>query len=432
MIALAFPPSAAAAAIPAAQLATYLPEHGWHPTFLTIRETHLLAPHAAGQGHPLPWDRIGVRRTRICYPRETLFRALRRRQQAPAQQTPPAPAPRAPARPRRGLRPWVESALALPDEQCGWLPFALAAGLSLARGQRIDCLYSIGPPMTGHVVGLGLHRLLGCPWVADFHDPWLSNPWHQRRPWPWHGVEERLARAVLAAADHLLTKTPEMVDLMTAASGRPARDFTVAPCAYEAAEIAAAAPAARRDPKKLVLIHAGRFYGPRAPDPLLEALAQVAQDPALAARLELRLLGPRDPRVEAAAQRLGIGPLVHQLGLVSHRETLRHLLESDLAVVVQPATTVQVPSKLYEYLGCGVPVLALTEEGATARVVRAARAGHVAPPQEVAQIARALQSLMTGPPAEMDQQYLAQFEAQTVVANVARVLEEVVGAEARD
>ena len=176
---------------------------------------------------------------------------------------------------------------------------------------------------------------------------------------------------------------------------------------------------------KLVIIHAGHFYGPRSPAPLLHALAQIARDPELTDRLELRLLGGHNAMVERLARKLGIADLVHQVGLVSHRETLRVLLACDVAVVVQPGTSIQIPAKLYDYLGCGVPVLALTGDGATARLTREAKAGMVAPPDDVEAIAAALRVCLTRVESvrgQMDRECIARFEAKHVVAEVAEVL----------
>ena len=67
--------------------------------------------------------------------------------------------------------------------------------------------------------------------------------------------------------------------------------------------------------------------------------------------------------------------------------------ESHVLVVIQPDTTLQVPAKLYEYIGLRRPILALAEDGAVARVVRDGGFGLVAPPTNVGSIAEALTDL---------------------------------------
>jgi glycosyltransferase involved in cell wall biosynthesis len=416
-------------------MAVHLPRHGWSPTFLTIRRDSLLVPHARGHGHPLPSGDIAVRRTSIVYPWRIRDRLRRPRRQsaapAPAGASDSTPAAVPGPRPRRGLSALCSDLLRFPDPQCGWVPFAILGGLAAARGRTFDCLYSSGPPWTCHLVGLALHALLRKPWIAEFRDPWAANPWHYRqRPWPLGGVEARLEQRVLASAAAIVARTPEAAALLAERSGRlHDRRFTTIPGAYDADEIDAARRLARKRTGPFVLTHAGRFYGPRSPVPLLTAVARLAEIPELAQRLELRMVGEHDARLQALAERLGIASVLRQVGLASHLHTVQHILESDLAVVVQPATGVQVPSKVYEYLGCGVPILALTGEGATARLIREARAGVVVPPDDVEAIAAAVRAFCTGEmPVESlrpDPEVVGQFEASAVIGRVAGLLESV-------
>jgi len=435
VVALSFPPSAAPAAIPAAQMARFLPRHDWFATFLTIRAKHLLMPHAAADAYPLPRRGIAVQRTSMVYPWDALASLAWWRRgrtgdpQLASDAAPPAATSHAPA--RKSLLELLESTLKFPDVQCGWLPFAVLGGLAAARRRRVDCLYSIGPPWTAHVAALIIHHLLRIPWIADFHDPWTANPWRGiTRPWPLGPLEAKLERSVLRSADMVVTKTPEITGMLRQRSRRhDERSFATVPCAYDREEIDAARQLAQKRTDTFVLTHAGRFYGPRSPVPLLTAVARLSEVPELARRLELRLVGERDARVQALADRLGIAPLLRQVGLASHLHTLRHILESDLAVVVQPATGVQIPSKVYEYLGCGVPILALTGDGATARLIRQARAGAVVAPDDVEGIAAAIRAFCTGEmPAESvrsDPEVVRQFEASAVIGRVAGLLESV-------
>lgn len=431
VVALAFPPGATAAAIPAAQMAVYLPRLGWFPTFLTVRAERLRVRHEARDAHPLPWERIGVHRTRIVFPWEGLVRlAWWRRKGAssgPGWALQPTPSSPTRVRPTRRLISFAESLLNFPDSSCGWLPFAVWGGLAVARRRPVDCVYSIGPPWTSHVVGLILHHLLGRPWIADFHDPWTRNPWHCGRPWPLAGLEARLEQRVLRDADTVVAKTPEITRLLAESVGRsPGRGFATIPCAYDPEEVIAARRLAHKRSDRFVLTHAGRFYGPRSPVPLLRAVAQVAQDTHSERRLELRLVSEVDSGIQKLAQQLGIAPLIRQVGLASHLQTLRHVLESDLAVLVQPGTGVQIPSKAYEYLGCGVSILALTGEGATARLIRDTRAGLVVAPEDVSGIASALRAFQHSDQAsahlEPDQRAIEQLAAPVVMGRVAGLL----------
>ena len=101
----------------------------------------------------------------------------------------------------------------------------------------------------------------------------------------------------------------------------------------------------------------------------------------------------RTSRIDSAIARLGLGGSVTQTPPVTHNESLRLLAASHVLVVVQPHTRVQVPAKLYEYVGLRRPILALAEEGAVARVVRDSDFGIVVSPTNIDGIAAALNEL---------------------------------------
>ena len=74
--------------------------------------------------------------------------------------------------------------------------------------------------------------------------------------------------------------------------------------------------------------------------------------------------------VDSVIERLGLSGCVTRQLPVPHHESLRLLAASHVLVVIQPDTGLQVPVKLYEYVGLRRPILALAEDGAVARLVR--------------------------------------------------------------
>ena len=97
--------------------------------------------------------------------------------------------------------------------------------------------------------------------------------------------------------------------------------------------------------------------------------------------------------MDHAIARLGLSGTVTRTLPVTHNESLRILAESHVLVVIQPDTILQVPAKLYEYVGLQRPILALAEDGAVARVVRDGGFGLVASPTNLDSIAEALTDL---------------------------------------
>jgi hypothetical protein len=145
-----------------------------------------------------------------------------------------------------------------------------------------------------------------------------------------------------------------------------------------------------------VLTHAGNLYGARNPLPLLEGLATCLRDgriPADGIRLALvgKIASTFD--VGAAIARLGLTGVVSVTPPVSHDTSLGLLSASHVLVVIQPDTALQVPAKLYEYIGLRRHILALADDGAVARVIRDGDFGMVVPPTDVDRVALALTRL---------------------------------------
>ena len=146
----------------------------------------------------------------------------------------------------------------------------------------------------------------------------------------------------------------------------------------------------------LILTHAGSLYGARDPMPLLEGLAKCLDEGSVPRNgIRLNLVGKIATvfDVDHAIARLGLSGTVTRTLPVTHNESLRMLAESHVLVVIQPDTSLQVPAKLYEYVGLRRPILALAEDGAVARVVRDGGFGLVASPTNVDSIAEALTDL---------------------------------------
>jgi hypothetical protein len=90
----------------------------------------------------------------------------------------------------------------------------------------------------------------------------------------------------------------------------------------------------------------------------------------------------------------GLNEIVTLQPQVSYEESLAHLQQADAFLLLQPGTTTQIPSKLFDYIGIGKPILAISpKNGATYKLVAVEQLGELADPEASEQIARALERL---------------------------------------
>jgi glycosyltransferase involved in cell wall biosynthesis len=397
MVTYLFPPSMEIGGQACAQIAAHLPRFGWEPIVLTVRERHI--EHVGVQAestYPVTVIRTGM----MPHP----FMIYRRLKTAVGRADTGTPWNPTAITTIGGLRRSAYSLLGLPDLYTGWIVPAVIGGLKAVRRYGVEHILSSAPPWTSHLVALSLARLTGLPWAAHFRDPW-TEPWAETH----HSktvsglsvlVETALEKMVVTRADRVVCVTEEHTSVLRHAHREaPAEKFVTIPNGFDGAEWEE--PEARRTAvgsacaDTFVITYAGNLYEKRDPGPLFRALrALIAAGEILPDRLRVDLIGwceaARGRRVSEIANECGLGPCLRLTGPLSRAETLRRMRQSDLLLLLAEGLSVQIPGKTYEYLRAGRPILALTSEGAVARLLRTTGGAWVVDPADETGIATAV------------------------------------------
>ena len=415
-----FPPDRSAGTHRVVRFANYLQDHGW--------SVHVLTIDPAFYRRSIPVDDALLSRvdSDLTIHRTGVFRGIstlvkwRDRLSSKPSVTPATNGRSDVASTSAGWRAWrrqvMSSVFAFPDDEVGWLPAAVACGVRAVKRERIDVILTSAPPFTCHLIGRALKATCGIRWVADFRDPW------SRAPWGKHGSaggHRWLEAQVINSADAVLLNTPELSREFTQWYGpEVARKLHVVANGYDADILDPFAVLPSPPAPPFVLTHAGNLYGNRDPLPLLQGLAECLRDGFVTKEsIRLNLVGKVATQfdVDGAIARLGLTGVVTRTPPVVHEESLKALAASHALVVIQPGTSLQVPAKLYEYVGLRRPILALADEGGVARVARESGLGRVVSPADVPGIARAVQLLFrqnskaTGP---ADETLIQRFDAR--------------------
>jgi glycosyltransferase involved in cell wall biosynthesis len=290
----------------------------------------------------------------------------------------------------------IDEFTTIPDKESGWIAPALVKGLTTVLRERPDVLYSTAPPWTGQVVALVLATVTRLPWVADFRDPWARAPWRESQPRAIRRSAVVLERLVIRRADAVLFATRTNRNEYAEHYGpEVAGKFHVVANGCDPTEFATLPPATHRAP--FVILHAGSLYGARSPIPLFRAIASLIERGGInRQQFRLRLIGATSTSADfpGAAEALGLADVVEFVPRMRREEILKEMSAASCLLVLQPGTTVSIPGKLYEYFAVGRPVLALSEEGELADLVRASGIGVAVPPDEQVGIESALLQVM--------------------------------------
>jgi hypothetical protein len=315
----------------------------------------------------------------------------------------------------------------IPDRQVGFVSGAVAAGSALLQCRRPDVLLCSSPPHSLHLAGVELKRRSGVPLVVDFRDPWGDC---YLRLWPsalHRAYERRLEARVLRTADLVIANTrSQATQLRRRFPSLPSERLVVLPNGFDPArraEQATARGAVRADGRREVL-YTGHVYGSSAGT--MEALAVLlALDPALPRRVVFRFVGSMDPPVAARSEALQAAGLLERSPAVPVDQVPALMAGADaLLYLVPPAAQRYVPSKLYDYLTTGKPILAILPRGEAWQILQRSGVGSLiedlGPRRVAAELRRSLERLLSGTlTLRADEDYIATFDARRQAAQLA-------------
>lgn len=328
------------------------------------------------------------------------------------------------------LRQWV-----IPDLQIPWYPLALQRGRALVKSKPIQLLYSTSGPETNHLVALQLKRESGLPWVADFRDGWLFEPLVMARSEIKlrNSIEARLERSVVRHADKITILNQRMAEDLRTRYPEAAHKVIVNSNGFDASEFSAIE---RTPTGKFTLVHTGSLSLSRPGTTiqgLLEALTRLKREnhPILH-DIEIVMVGKLTEDEIQAIRAVGDASLFRLVEQVEHSAALQYQVNAEaLLLITHPTELAISTTKLFEYLGAGRPIFALTPSGSSAaNIIRETQTGVITPPDDIDQIYASLLALYAqwqrselSLPASAS---VSQYEYHTLSAQLAAIFDETI------
>ena len=304
---------------------------------------------------------------------------------------------------RRQLRRRVKNGALFADNSlppCGFRTDS-ATGFSLPSTQlqalwnrtAYSAIISSAPPYTCHLIARHLKRKYGLPWIADFRDAWMCDPWRDFAGLPrWRNWTDRwLENRCIASADAVVCITDEMRDdLRRLHRGCSPHKFITITNGFDEIELdQTSLPAVQN---RRLFLHLGTLYGDRRIDNFCGALVTLMSrgdlDPA---SFRLLFVGDTEPSFIASARQHA--PELFASGAIEFRprvdwqEAQRLLMDASVLLLFQGHHKQTVPAKAFEYICAGKPIFAVVDGGALAQVIDSAQLGCWADPDDPSDIA---------------------------------------------
>lgn len=426
----------------------YLPRHGWIPTVLAPRHpayhlqdptsmqlippgTRVIRTRSVEAGHVRP---AAVRLATMAGDavgrlggREGRADAATDAAATDAARASSAPAPDAESSPRLVER--LRRLVFFPDDQVGWLPFAVIAAVRAHRRTPFDAVYSTSSPITSHLVAGLVKRLTGVPWVAEFRDPWIGNALAAPLPWLHRRLQVKLERWIVGSADRVVGVSEGITGLYRERYPAAPEMATIT-SGYDRGEARTRPPRAPGD-GTFRIVYTGTLDRPVELGVFLEGLATfAARCPDQTGRLELHFYGSVSEACRAVVDRYAgtaTGGALRFHGFVPRSEALDAVANADAALILLgsgPGMGMFIGGKLFDYIGQDQQILAMLPRGDSRGILEELDWGVACDP-DPGDVARALEELLATPRPDRPADPTGKYDRVAVAGRLARSLDEV-------
>jgi glycosyltransferase involved in cell wall biosynthesis len=405
-----FPPMGLSGVQRTSKFVKYLPDNGWNTFVLTSNPTSY---YAYDDSLMVELEREGIQ----------IFRtdSNSKRNQKKEKKT-----VKFPSYFKQKLGRAILQTIYIPDSKIRWRKAAIELGEKIIKENNINAIFATAPPFTDFIIANELSQKFGKPFVVDYRDTWIDNPFHFY-PTPFHKnhniklesdilIHSSKAFVTTRYSKELLLKRYRFLshnDVVILSHGYDPEDFNHL-------------DGINKDRNKFIITHSGLFQDNRTPKYFLSALASfLDKEPEARNKIEARFIGLMRPNHLNLIKKYKLENVASCTGYLPHKDTVKSVLESDVLWLMLD-DTIRSPGKLYEYFAARKPLLVCAPDGIIRRTALESKASIATEPKDKKAIEKAIMEYyhlwksqkLPSP----DEAFISQFDRSKITAELAREL----------
>lgn len=260
------------------------------------------------------------------------------------------------------------------DSTWSWFITATIMAIILFIKYRPSIIYSTGGPVSAHIAAMVTSRITGIPHIAEFQDP-LVHQYAAPGRFERHFIKKveavvlkKVAASVFLtqkAAQNAKKRNPKTIKITNIYAGAVPHKKGILPY--------------KRD-ERFIIAHFGSLGGSRNLDYIFMALTKLLHEyPELKKCIRLELYGNSSKMIRRQIEQFPIKEILNVIGKVNRQKAIDSMQKADVLLLIQNIDDVSfetIPSKVYEYLHSGRPILALVYRNHELQAMLEA-AGHI-------------------------------------------------------
>lgn len=236
-----------------------------------------------------------------------------------------------------------------------WTPFAIIKGLRLTfRNTCYNIMVSSGrsdPHLITYLIKKFNKNLL---WIVDYGDPWVFEPTYNHTKLRFL-IEHFLEKKILKNSDLIIVTTEETrMNYLRNYTFLPKEKIKVIPMGTDYSQFNKIKP---ESSKKFRILYTGSIYPTRDIKPFLYAIKSICKNREIAENIEVLFVGNIEQKHKNRVIEMKLETIVRFNDYVSYNKSLSLIKGADLLISFGNTGGVQVPGKLFDYIGSKKPIL---------------------------------------------------------------------------
>jgi glycosyltransferase involved in cell wall biosynthesis len=318
----------------------------------------------------------------------------------------------------------------VPDIDLLWALFSLMKFRSVVKNNGINVVYSSGPSHSNHLIALmsnGFLRRNKIKWVVEFRDPWINNPFRDKKWKPLEMIDNWLERIVIEKSDEIIVTSEKYKnDFLVKYTSLNNDKINYIPNGYDSEDFDFLYLLERKNQAKFKIISTGNYYQKRTLLPFLLAVQKInIEYPELADSFEFLQYGKLDTQAEAFLK----STILNQITVkpfIPHKQCVEEMYNADLLLLIPGPGDGTMPGKTFEYIASGTKILALIDEGPSKYLIQKLNIGNVCRTDEIDQIKESIVRSINKPKQPLDLKYvhdqISNFDRKNIANEVLKVL----------
>jgi glycosyltransferase involved in cell wall biosynthesis len=261
--------------------------------------------------------------------------------------------------PIKKLSLFIRANCFIPDPRKGWKKYAVEKAAELIKKEDISIVITTSPPHSTHLIGLSLQEKYNIKWIADFRDPWTNLYFNKMLPRTKRTIikDKALENKVVSKADYITVISKGLQKEFKDRNSNIGLIYN----GFDEDDI----------PKKINLnkdkcfkiAYVGNFKPNQNISAFWQAISELMQENhSLQDIIRIEFTGNTDNRVNAFVEKYQLEKNVTFNDYVKHHEATQIMSNSDLLLFVVPKAEnnkLIITGKLFEYLATRNPILSI-------------------------------------------------------------------------